>query len=143
MSVNEELQKQIDDLKATVARLQEGETRFESMPKRMQRIRKKAFEKYYGNWDYFINTSIQIAPDGKSWSDRDYLETGATRMINIIYKHGRNVSNSKHLASTVENEADLTEYEEIANFVMDTMVSKITELRKKHGVGEGENHEQA
>lgn len=139
MSKNEELQKQIDELKATVERLQSGETRYENMPKRMQRIRKKAFEKYYGNWDYFIHTSIQIAPDGKSWSDRDYLETGATRMINIIFKHGHNVSNSKHLACVVENEADLMEYEEIANYVMDTMVSKITELRKRHGVGEGGN----
>ena len=64
-------------------------------------------------------------------------------MINIIYKHGRNVSNSTHLARAVECEDDLVEYEEIANFVMDTMVSKITELRKKHGIGEGAIYEQA
>lgn len=141
MSEKEELQKQIDELKAVVERLQSGETKYESLPKRMQRIRKKAFEKYYGNWEHFIHTSIQIAPDGKSWSDRDYLETGATRMTNIIFKHGRDISNSKNIFSTVTCEADLIEYEEIANYVMETMVKKVAELRKRHGVGE--NNEQA
>ena len=50
---NEELQRQIDELKRTVARLQSGETRYESMAVRMKRIRNKAFERYYGNW-YFL-----------------------------------------------------------------------------------------
>lgn len=135
MANNAELQKQIDELRQTIERLQSGETRYENMVVRMRRARKRAFERYYGNWNHFRNTNIQICPEEKSWTDRDYLETGATRLTNIMYKHGRDLSNSKNISSAVENESDLQEYEEIANYVMDCMVTKIAELRRRHGVG--------
>lgn len=134
MANNAELQKQIDELRQTIERLQSGETRYENMPMRMRKVRKRAFERYYGNWNYFRDTSIQICPEDKSWSDRDYLETGATRLTNIMYKHGRNLCNSNNIASAVENDTDLQEYEEIANYIMDCMVTKIAELRRRHGV---------
>ncbi len=130
---NEELQRQIDELKRTVERLQSGETRFESMATRMKHIRRKAFERYYGNWQFFRDSKIRICPDGKSWSDYNYLETGATYLINIMYKHGRNLCNANNITSAVQNGADLREYEEIANYVMDCMVAKIKELRFRHG----------
>lgn len=133
---NEELQRQIDELKRTVARLQSGETRYESMAVRMKRIRNKAFERYYGNWYFFRDSKIQICPDGKSWTDYNYLMTGATYLINIMYKHGRNLCNTNNITSAVQDGEDLREYEEIANYVMDCMVAKIKELRLRHGVSD-------
>ena len=65
MTQNEELQRQIDELKATVERLQSGESRFESASVKMRRIRNTAVERYYGNWDYFRETDIQICPTQK------------------------------------------------------------------------------
>lgn len=134
MSMNDELQRQIDELKKTVERLQIGETRYVSMVVRMRRVRKNALEKYYGNWKYFSNTNIQICPPEKTWTDYDYLESGTMRLTNIMYKHGRNLSNSKNIASAVETEADMQEYEEIANYITDCMVDKIKELRERHGI---------
>ena len=121
---NAELQKQIDDLKAKI-KLLENSGCEDNIPKKMRDIRRKAIEKYYGNWSYFRDTDIQICPKSKEWGDLDYL----------IYKHGRDISNSqKTISSAVECESDLKEYAEIADFVVDTMVGKIKELRDRHGI---------
>ena len=131
---NAELQKQIYDLKAKIKLLVNSGCE-DNIPKKMRDIRRKAIEKYYGNWSYFRDTDIQICPKSKEWGDLDYLKFGMERLINIIYKHGRDISNSqKTISSAVECESDLKEYAEIADFVVDTMVGKIKELRDRHGI---------
>lgn len=128
---NVELQKQIDELKEKIELLQSTGAK-DGIPKKLLEIQKKAFEKYYGNWDYFYHTDIQICPRNKTFSDYEYLRTGMQRLTNIVYKHGRDIKNSRPISGAIESGADLEEYEEIANFIVDSMVDKIKTLRKRH-----------
>lgn len=137
--MTEELQKQIDELKAKIEMLQNSGCG-NSIPKKIQKIRRQAIERYYGNWNYFRNTNIQICPKTKTFQDLEYLRVGMERLMNIMYKHGRDISNSqKNISAAIESESDLEEYEEIADFIVNTMVGKIKELRRRHGVGEDES----
>lgn len=133
MTENELLQAQIDELKRTVERLQSGETRFESMLVRARRIRQKAIEKYYGTWAQFRNTQIACTPNGKSWSDRDFLRNGCNKLTDIIFKHGNDCVAGTNIGMMLKTEKDLQEYEEIANYVVDCVYSKVKELREKKG----------
>ena len=135
--MNEELQKQIDELRAKIELLQSsGDSN--GISKRMQKIRKQAIEKYYGDWNYFRDTDIQICPKTKTFQDMEYLRVGMERLMNIMFKHGRDIGNSqKTISAAIENESDLKEYEEIADFIVNSMVGKIKELRGRHGVDTG------
>ena len=133
MTENEMLQAQIDELKKVVDRLQSGETRYESMYARARRIRKKALERYYGTWDEFRHAQISCTPNGKKWSDREFLQTGCNKLIDIIFKHGNNCTAGTNIGMMLKTENDLKEYEEIANYVVDCVYSKVKQLREKKG----------
>ena len=133
MTENELLQAQIDELKRTVDRLQSGETHFESMEVKARRIRNKYLEKYYGTWDEFRNSKIACTPTGKTWSDREFLRDGCGKLTNIIFKHGKDYTNSTNIFRALNSEEDLKEYEEIADYVVNCVHSKVKELRKRHG----------
>lgn len=133
MTENEMLQAQIDELKKVVDRLQSGETRFESMNVRARRIRQKAIEKYYGTWDEFRKSQIACTPNGKKWSDRDFLQSGCNKLTDIIFKHGNDYTAGTNIGMMLKTEKDLAEYEEIANYVVNCVYSKVKELREKKG----------
>lgn len=133
MTENELLQAQIDELKRTVERLQSGETRYENMGTKARRIKQKAIEKYYGTWPEFQRTQMACVPNGKQWCDRDFLQSGCSKLTDIIYKHGNDCTQSTCISQMLKADQDLKEYEEIANYVVDCVYSKVKELRKRKG----------
>lgn len=133
MTENELLQAQIDELKKTVERLQSGETRYESMSLRARRIKQKAIERYYGTWIQFRDTDISCTPKGKRWNDRDFLQAGCNKLTDIIFKHGNDRVAGVNIAGMIQTEEELKEYQEIAEYVVECVYSKVKELREKKG----------
>lgn len=133
MTEQESLQKQIDELRGIVDRLQAGETKYMTPAQYMRKTKEDALSKYYGTWEQFRDTEIQCVPYGKKWNDRDFLRTGCSKLTDIIFKHGNDFTASSNICGLVRTREDMELYEEIAEYVVSCVYSKVKEIRERKG----------
>lgn len=60
MTEQESLQKQIDELRGIVDRLQAGETKYMTPAQFMRKTKEGALSKYYGTWEQFRDTVCAV-----------------------------------------------------------------------------------
>lgn len=133
MTEQQSLQQQIDELKEIVSRLQSGESKYVPPGTVARNIKREALEKYYGTWSQFRDSEISCTPSGKKWNDREFLQTGCSKLTDIIYKHGNDITASCNITGELRTQEDIDEYKEIAEYVVSCVHDKVRELRLKKG----------
>lgn len=133
MTEQESLKQQVDRLQAIVDQLRTGELKIKTTHSTLASIRRNELEKYYGTWDQFRDTEISCVPYGKQWTDREFIQDGCRKLIDIIYKHGNDKNNSFNINSAVRTPEQFQEYKEITEYVFACVHNKVKELREKKG----------
>lgn len=72
-------------------------------------------------------------PYGKKWSDRDFLRTGCSKLTDTIFKHGNDFTASSNICGLVRTREDMELYEEIAEYIVSCVYSKVKEIRERKG----------
>lgn len=133
MTEQESLRKQVDRLQELADQLLAGESKIKTTRSILTSIRRNEIEKYYGTWEQFRNTEISCVPYGKQWSDREFIQDGCRKIIDIIYKHGNDMTASFNINSVVRTPEQIQEYKEISEYVFACVHDKVKELREKKG----------
>lgn len=76
---------------------------------------------------------VICVPYGKTWGDREFLQTGCSKLTDIIYKHGNDITASFNITGALKTQDDIEEYKEIAEYVVSCVHNKVKELRMRKG----------
>lgn len=124
---NEEALKRIEELEKKVKSLENQKTDT-GISGELLRIRKKCFEKHFGERPKYCEGEINFGPKGKRYSDYDVLRDTIMKLTGLLFKYakGKPASNT-WLLRLFRTESDYELYEKICDSISSNIRAVIDE----------------
>ena len=104
--------------------------------RRLQDIRRKCREKYFGSWHQVCQGETAYGPSGKSYSDYAVIEMIVTKLTGMLFKYSIGKANgSVSIMGIVNTNEDAEKYEKICEAVCMDLRQKIDAAAQRQGTG--------
>lgn len=124
---NEEALKRIEELEKKVKSLENQKTS-PGISGELLRIRKRCFEKYFGEKPEYRGGETRFGPKGKGYSDYDTLRESIMKLTGLLFKYAKGKPGlDTWLFTLIRTESDYELYEKICDSISSNIRAVIDE----------------